>query len=866
MLTYWQPLTALVLALPLAVVAVVCSLQWFAAPFPGFFMMANAVIPTVGTVEWPAEKSALFHSQVIAVEGTPVRSSAEVYAYAAQRPAGTPVTYTFRKDDEIFRRTLPTRSFGVSDYLQTYGLLLFFGSICLASGIAVGFLQPRYVTAQVYLAQALVTGLYATTAVFLHRPDFPMLGQLCLVLESLFAATWVHLALVFPIERRFTGAKRLVPFLPYALSAGQAVAVLYGFNAVPPNLTAMHLTYVYNSVGIACFVAAVAIGYWDTSELLPRLRAKAILTGAIVCLPWPILAFLDNALSGRAIPVQLTLVLTPFGYASLGYAIVKHDLLDIDRVIRQSFIYTLLSIIVVGAYALLLALPVELIPGVTHEGRTLLSMVFVLVLAFALDPLRNLVQSLVDHAFYRRRLDYRATIRALSTVMTTLLDLRQVVEQVTQVVTDALQIESTAVCLVDGDKRGTIFARTSVGGARLEQHDEAAVVGLTRLMELFPQEPDARALLRRLSEAGVEPEARRLLTRLGALVVVPLMLHGRAIGLLSFGPKRSGQPFDSEAVDLLRTLADQTAIAIQNARSHQALEDLNRDLDAQVRSRTAELTRAYDELKAAQTQLVQAEKMASLGQLVAGVAHELNNPASFAYGGLENIQESLSALVDVLHAYERVALPDPRARAVIDEIRARVRLDQVLEDTPELLRVSAEGLERIKKIVDDLRLFARADSGERIATDIAADIDSGLRLLGDRLSRDGVLVTKQYDAVGTIEANAAQLNQAWMNLLTNALDAVHGRPHPHLEVCVREPQDGGIEVRIRDNGAGIAPAYLPRLFEPFFTTKPIGQGTGLGLSIAYGAVKAHGGNIAVDSTPEVGTTMTVWLPTDPSSQ
>jgi two-component system NtrC family sensor kinase len=867
--TYWLPLLAIGIALPIAVYAFACSLDWFAAPFPGFLMMENAVIPTVSAAAWPEDKSMLFHSQVVAVDGTAVTGSAAVYSHAAHQSPETPIAYRFRKGAETFERTLPARTFTFTDYLQIYGILLFFGSICLVSAIVVGFMQPRLYPARIYLVQALLTGLYACTGVFLHRPGFPVLGRLCLVLEAFFAATWIHLALAFPIAHRLRGVQRLWLGVPYVLSAVLAWLVLRGFAAQPPDVTPLRYTYMYNSVALVCFIGALLLGYRETRDPLPRLRVKAILIGALVCLPWPMVAFVDNALRAQHIPVQFALLLTPIGYASLGYAIVKHDLFDINRIVRQTFIYALLSLIVIAAYALLLEVPARVLPEVGGAGQTFLSMAFVVALALGLEPLRRVVQNVVDRAFYRRRLDYRATIRELSAVMITLLDLQEVVAQVTRVVTDAMQLESTTLCLIEDGTTGHMWRRNAVGTLLRQPADGTAVESLARAAGQSPGAFDVARLLARVDDPGTWAAVHRLLGEVDAQAVLPLMFRGTVTGLLALGPKRSGQPLDSEAIDLLRTLADQTAIAVQNARSHQALEALNRDLDAQVRQRTAELRQAYDELKNAQAQLVHAEKMASLGQLVAGVAHELNNPASFAYGGLENIEESFTKLRSVLSAYEQLPIDDAAVRARIDAVRRTAELDDVLRDTPELLRISAEGLDRIKKIVDDLRVFARADSGERLPTDVVAGIDSSLRLLGSQLARAGITANRCYADIPRIAANAGQLNQVWMNLLTNAIDALAGRPSPEVEVTVcvgmMEGADGAedercIEVRVRDNGSGIPAARLPRLFEPFFTTKPIGRGTGLGLSIAYGAVKAHGGTIGVESEVGVGTTVTVRLP------
>ncbi|MDX2170954.1 MAG: ATP-binding protein, partial [Deltaproteobacteria bacterium] len=354
-----------------------------------------------------------------------------------------------------------------------------------------------------------------------------------------------------------------------------------------------------------------------------------------------------------------------------------------------------------------------------------------------------------------------------------------------------------------------------------------------------------------------------------AALVLPLATQGRPIGLLAVGAKRSGRGFSADDVDLLRTLANQLAVAVQNARSYEALAELTRELDAKVQQRTSELrtanrelAHAMQELTEAQAQLVQSEKMASLGQLVAGVAHELNNPASFVHGGLANLAEYVERFLAVLRAYEAAPIADPGAAAAVALARERARLDYLLRETPQLLRICGEGSTRIKRIVDDLRLFARADQGERAPLDLAAALDHCLRLLADRIDAQGVQIERHYDAVPPLRADAGQLSQVWLNLFGNALDAVATVAAPRIALSLRAVDGTGIEVRVTDNGCGIAADALPRLFDPFFTTKPIGQGTGLGLSIAYGAVKAHGGTIHIDSAAGAGTTVSVRLPAD----
>jgi signal transduction histidine kinase len=871
---YGAPLLAVATAIPLTIYATIESLSWLGVTFPGFLVMANGVVPTVSGYSWPPDKAVLFHHRVVAVDGVGVDSSADIYGLVRDKSPGQAVEYRLDVGSGESTVRLPALRFGVGDYLQTYGILLFFGVTNLVIGLVIGFLQPRTKQARVFLLHAFVAGVYPISSVFLHHPGFEYLGKLCLIAECFVSATFVHLAITFPVERFRNGGRLPLVLLLYIISALLAVWVLDGFERDPPVLTGLYVAYLYTAAGLILMIASMAYGYWENRDSLVRPRIKAVVPGAILAAGVQAFVFLNNALGGRDLPVQFGLLAPSPYYLGIAYAIAKHDLFDIDRVVRLSFVYFVLSVIVIGAYAGALQLSAFFVPVFGGGTQTLVGVLFVLVLAFALDPLRQGVQNVVDRALYRKRLDYRATISELSTLMTTLLDLQEVATQVTRVVADAMQLESVAVALVDDAGGGAVWHRSFEGS--MDQSRHAGVGNVTGALERRPHLFDAEALLGRIPAAERE-EARAFLEALGARIVLPLMFRGRANGVLVLGAKRSGQPFDSEAIDLLRKLANQTAIAVENARSYKALEDLNRDLDAKVRQQTdelrtsnEELVRAYDDLKSAQAQLIQSEKMASLGQLVAGVAHELNNPASFVAGGLENLAEYLARFIHLIEAYEKAPIAEARTAGEIAELRRRLRFDYLLRETPELLRVCAEGSERINRIVEDLRLFARADGGAREPTKVSEGIESTLRLLGARLNRLQLSLKREYADVPPINADAAQLNRVWMNLLSNALDAVESRENAEIGIAINEVPDrtGGsgssVEVRITDNGCGIEAAHLGRLFEPFFSTKPIGKGTGLGLSIAYGAIKSHGGAISIDSTVGQGTTVTVTLPNLPS--
>ena len=278
-----------------------------------------------------------------------------------------------------------------------------------------------------------------------------------------------------------------------------------------------------------------------------------------------------------------------------------------------------------------------------------------------------------------------------------------------------------------------------------------------------------------------------------------------------------------------------------------------------IEKKNSELQHAFDELKAAQSQFVQQEKMASIGQLAAGVAHEINNPIGFVTSNLGTLQKYMGRVGEFLHRQAELFPPaagDERALHLA-QIRKQLKIEPILEDLPALIAESLDGVERVRKIVQNLKSFSRIDQSDYCLADINQCLDDTLNIIWNELKYK-CTVKKEYGDLPQTRCYPQQLNQVFMNLLVNAAQAIESKGEIVITTRASETE---ITIAIADSGSGIPPENLGRIFEPFFTTKEVGKGTGLGLSITYDIVtKKHGGRIEVTSEPGKGTTFVVTLP------
>ena len=434
------------------------------------------------------------------------------------------------------------------------------------------------------------------------------------------------------------------------------------------------------------------------------------------------------------------------------------------------------------------------------------------------------------------RRDPFSTLIEVGSALCRTLRLRELLASMMERVREVLDAEACSVMLVDEATR-TLRWEVALGAGAGELQTLSVPLG-----EGISGRVAATGEVIRIEDAQTDPRwvGRRYDTATGfttrSILCVPIATHDRVLGVVQV-LNRHGGPFTDADQRLLVALASMGAVAIENARLYEHLEEM-------VQERTAALTRALAELRDTQAQLVQSEKMAALGDLVAGVAHEINTPLGAITSNTDLVTRAL--------AKAKQALADP------------VQAQGFLDKAAGLSDVSRDACRRINDIVRSLRNFARLDEAERKAADVHEGLDSTLTLL-THLTKNRISVRRDYGELPPLLCYPNQLNQVFLNILVNATQAIAGNGEIAIRTRLTPAGAAGAPgasaiIEIADTGCGIPPQNLKKIFDPGFTTKGVGVGTGLGLAICYRIVANHQGRIEVDSEVGKGTTVRIILP------
>ncbi len=706
--------------------------------------------------------------------------------------------------------------------------LLFVSISYLAIGMVVWWNRPTAAETWAMMIFCATMSVMIATAIRVHL--VPWSAALILANMPWLGAATFHLFTTYPIEPRWIVRHRRIRALPYAaalaISTSLFVDEMMGLPVAWMQGGAFLYGVLLSLVSLGVLVTerrrAHDAGFGDRADLM-------LVAGIVSLLPILVILLVEYFLQ-LSLPWYLAMMWVVFFPATVGYGMVRRQLFDFRIIAKSSAAYGAVSLAITGLYAFVITFADAVFPQIGVDERAV-QVAFLFLAILAVYPLRDRMQRLVDTFFDRDRSRYRSALREISEAMVSMLSQREISDRILVAVTDTLGAESAMVLIMDESEK--VLAPVAWRG-EWDGRDPRATISSDHPIwkQLWMRREE---LARSDFDDEVDPEKREacwdVFDTLEVELLVPILYGVDLLGVVAVGRKLSGERLGADERQLLRTLANNSAIAIENAKAFDEIAQLNETLEARVEERTRELRETQD-------QLMQAEKLKSLGQLVAGVAHELNNPIGFVHANLKLLDEFI------------VKLEAARERGEDTE--------QIREAINKLLARSREGTDRVKQIVMDLRTFSRMDQAELQEVDLHEEIDRTLALMEPRL-KGGIDVKRDYGDLPRVRCYPGQLNQVFLNLLMNACDAVEGGG----TIMIRTRRSGqGVRLDFHDDGPGIPADVQSRIFDPFFTTKPVGKGTGLGLSLSHGIIERHGGRIQVLSEPGEGTSFVIDLPLD----
>jgi signal transduction histidine kinase len=777
----------LVLAVTVAIASVRTQIG---AASPGFVVWQNLIVPAIGPIGPSPEAAAVPPRTVLtSVDGAPLRDATQLRERVRAVPAGTVMVYAFRRDGRNSTARVPTSVLRWRDVAPVYLPYLLEGMALLVTALVIFLFGPRDPGARAGVALGTVAGLLPVLALDLFSAAW--LQRLYFVVESVVPAVLLHFALCFPEKKAVVRRHPALTWGVYAACAPFAILQNW-FLTRDPERHLLVNDWVYVAAAVAGVVAMAALvhGLVTARSALARQQLKIVLAGMAAAVFVPALGLFAIILLGIAAPMN---VLTPFFLLfplSIAYAVGRHDLFHVDRYLRLGVAWAILTVVVFASYAAVVLAGQAWVGAGTRTPRVLVPL-YVLAMLLVANPVRARIQAVVDRLFHRQGYSYRAAVEATSRALASVLDTDRIVATVLRILTDEMAAE-WAVLAVLGDEPES----PRIYGEPATRADEAAgildgdVVG------------GLRSRWTRWG-AGRRPAAPfDRFVRLGAALAYPLRFEERAVGLLLVGDKLSAAAYTEEDLDLVQTLASQSALALVNARA------------AEVIRRT-------------QVELAEAERLAAVGELASAVAHGIRNPLAGIRTSAEVARDELGEhdgdlrenLDDIIGEADRL---ETRVRTILDFTRP-LALEPVPGDLGGFLRRVAEGFGR------------RAPAGVRVQVEVAPGLPA-------------------------VAFDEKALGEVLETIAVNAVEAMRGSGTLLLRATLDARPDGGSDavVTVSDTGPGMEAEVQRRVFDLFYTTKR--SGTGVGLAMAKRLVERQGGVVTVESAPGAGATFRIRLP------
>ena len=551
------------------------ALAWIDKPFPGFLVNERLIVTGISQSHWTGSKAGLrYPDKIVQANNQEITTSQALEKVVEQTPVGNPIAYQVNRRGQVFVVTLPTMRFDIYDFFDIFGLYFITGVIYGLCGLLVFVMKPDTEVSWAFLLACYFVGLY-------YLLNFDVIAthggciRVYLLASALFPAATIHLSLVFPEPQRTCQRYPYLKLLPYGFAALLIIA-LQVFYPHPVIVKVYRLVTLFTLFCAAALLASAFSAWFGGASGIVRQRAKVVLFGAALAFPVPALANIFTIYG--IVPMNLGIICSPwlrvplvFFPAAIAYAIVKHNLFDVDVYIKRTLGYTIMTALVGSAYFMMQVLFRTSVfkPLFGEFSEQLYPFLFALLVVFFFNPINRKVQDSVDRLFFRQVVDYKQAVLAVSNALTSVLNLTEVINRIISVVRQEMSIDSAGVVLLDPEKRTCLSLFISDQGKHSGNmvqtthlpYNDPLLVAISREKRLITEYD----ILEAPGYSSIKEPCQERFKALGVSLALPLIFQDDVKGILMVGQKKSGYFYNREDIDLLTTLANQGAVAVENA-------------------------------------------------------------------------------------------------------------------------------------------------------------------------------------------------------------------------------------------------------------------------------------------------------------